>query len=78
MDASNAMSSKNCVHDTATDDNIPNLKINDDRLNLHHFHSEILKKMDLVCQQQIQQTSQLEKLNRNLEKLIEVVAEKFP
>lgn len=38
-----------------------------------NFHLNILKKMDLVMEQQIRQNNQLEELNKNLAKLIEVV-----
>ncbi|XP_037048872.1 uncharacterized protein LOC119083287 isoform X2 [Bradysia coprophila] len=65
-DATNSTSSK--THDTNEED-IPNT--ND------HFHSEMVKAMNSVLQQQTKQTIQLEKLNKNLEKLIGVLAEKI-
>ncbi|KAG4066868.1 hypothetical protein HA402_012935 [Bradysia odoriphaga] len=65
-DATNSTSSK--THDTNEED-IPNTE--------DHFHSEMLKAMNSVLQQQTKQTIQLEKLNKNLEKLIDVLAEKI-
>lgn len=72
--ATNATSSKMFAR-TAKDEDVPNLETNNSS---NHFHSDILKKLDLVVEQTKSQTDQLEKLNKNLQKLIEIVAVKFP
>lgn len=72
-DATNSTSSKSLPH-TTKDENIAYLQTNDKK---DHFHVHILKKMDLVVEHQKKHTDQLEKLNKNLEKLIDIFTDKF-
>lgn len=62
---------------TSKDEDIPNFETSNGSI---HFYLEILKKLDLVVEQQNQkrQTDQLENLNKNLQKLMEGFAVKFP
>ncbi len=72
-DGPNSSYSKTQPH-TTKDDEVPDAEINHKKGN---FQSLILKKMDLIVEHQMKHSNQLERLNKNVEKLIEIFTDKF-